>query len=223
MSKSLIIGLGTGRCGTLSLAVVLDAQYLTSVTHEVYYKLPWHANYDALKHTLRCIYMHAGEAVGDAGFYYLPYVEKIIELTKYVKFVCLKRDKDETIDSQLRAGRSLWHMHVVAQNSKYFDPVACDLNNAENRAFRASFPKYDLPLEDAWAKYYDDYYEKAAYFEKVYPGMFKIFDMNSVLNTEDGQYEMLKFVDLKSQFILNNIRIFKEFTGDPDQFKNQIE
>lgn len=221
MSKRLIIGLGTGRCGTLSLSAILDAQYLASITHEVYFKLPWLADYDALKHVIRCLHMHAGETVGDVGFYYLPYVDKIVQLHNSVKFICLKRDKDETINSQLRACKSLNHMHVVSSRSKHFDSKACDLLNAENRTFRKSFPKYDLPLEDAWAKYWDDYYERADYYEKVYPSIFKVFDMNSVLNTEDGQIEMLEWTELKSQFVLTNVKIFKEFTGDPNQFKGE--
>ena len=221
MGKSLLMGLGTGRCGTMSLATILDAQYSTSISFEGYYKLPWLANIDSLKHTIKNISMHAGETVGDVGFYYLPYVEKIIELTGDAKFVCIKRDKDETIASQIRAGQSLYHMHIVAQDSKHFDSDACHLNNEENRTFRNSFPKYDLPLEDAWAQYHDDYYEKADYFERVYPGTFKVFDMDSVLNTYDGQLEMLKWAGLKRQFVLPKVQIFKEFTGDPNQFKTK--
>ena len=217
MVKSLIFGLGSGRCGTLSLATILDAQYTTTVSFEAYYKLPCLPNSDVLNQTLKLISLHPGRTIGDVGFYYLYYVPEILKINKNTKFICLKRNKEDTIDSQLRAGRSLGHMHVVDEHSKHFNHDACDLDNEENRIFRASFPKYDLPLEDAWAKYHDDYYEAAAYYEKTYPKEFKVFDMNSALNTIDGQKEMLDFADLGSHFILPNVRIFKPFTGDPDQ------
>jgi len=221
MTKSLVFGLGSGRCGTLSLAAILDAQYLTTVSFEAYYKLPCTPNRDAVNQTLKLISLHPGRTVGDVGFYYLYYVPTILKVNKSTKFICLKRDKEDTIDSQLRAGRSLGAMHVVDEHSKYFNYDACDLNNPENIIFRASFPKYDLPLEDAWAKYYDDYYEAAVFYEKNYPKEFKVFDMNSVLNTMDGQKEMLDFANLGSTFIIPNVRIFKKFTGDPNQFKTE--
>jgi len=219
MGKSFIFGLGSGRCGSLSLATLLDAQYVTSISFERYYKLPWVANYDALTHTFRLIRRHIGSFIGDVGFYYLSYVEKIIDVTKgNVKFVCIKRNKQDTVNSQLRASSSLGAMHVVDEHSKYFNPDI-NLNSIENITFRPAFPKYDLPLEDAWAQYHDDYYKKADSFEERYPGIFKVFDMDTALNTNEGQLEMLKWTKLQSQFVLPNIKIFKEFTGDPNQFK----
>ena len=222
MGKRLLIGLGTGRCGTLSLATVLDAQYQASVTHEFNWRLPWIPITSYLNIQLTSIFnLQVGEQVGDVGFYYLPYAEKIINTYPDSRLICLKRDMDDTTASQMRAGESLHHMHVVDEGSKYFDHDKCDLSNLENRIFRNCFPKYDLPEKKAWEQYWKDYYTVAERLQSKYPTNFGIFDMEETLNTADGQNKMLEFAGTKSRFILTHIKVYKEFTGDPNQFKGE--
>lgn len=216
----LIFGLGTGRCGTLSLSTVLDAQYQTNVTHEYGFRLPWNTNNYYLTITLDTIFkQHMGRFVGDVAFWYLPYTERILELFPDAKFICLKRDRQDTIDSQIRCGKTLGTNHFVDATSKHYDHERWPLGNIESRMYRSSFPQYDLPWKEALIKYHDDYYDRAEYFERIYPKNFKIFDMHATLNTEEGQKEMLQFSGVESEFILLGIRIYKEFTGDPNQFK----
>ena len=220
--RKLIMGLGSGRCGTNSLAVILDAQFKTNVSHERYFRLTWLPNYYYLNLTLDLIMRnHCGEFVGDVSYYYLPYVDHILDMYPDTKFVCIRRDAEDTIKSQIRSGISLHSNHFTSSNSKYYDHKKWNTDNTESRMYRPSFPQYDLPQEDALRKYVHDYYDKSEYFERVYPNNFKIFGMDSVLNTEKGQLEMFQFCELKSEFVLTGVQVYKEFTGDPNQFKGE--
>jgi hypothetical protein len=221
-NQKLIIGLGTGRCGTLTLAAVLDAQFRTNITHEAYWRLPWKPINIYLEITLQHIYRHTADFIGDVSFYYLNYVETILSWIPKTKFVCLQRPREGVIESQMRCGTSLGSNHFTARDSKHFNHERCDLkNNEESRIYRDSFPKYDAPRKEAARMYWDEFFTIAESFQKKYPDNFKIFDMDAALNTIDGQREMLKFSGVNSEYILPKLRVFKKFTGDPDQFKKE--
>ena len=124
------MGLGSGRCGTLSLSTLLDAQYQVNVTHERGFRLPWNPVDYYLTLTLDSLFkQYMGAWVGDVAYWYLPYVERILQLYPDTKFVCLRRDREETIASQMRCGISLGSMHHVRADSKYYDHKVAPLNS----------------------------------------------------------------------------------------------
>jgi hypothetical protein len=59
------------------------------------------------------------------------------------------------------------------------------------------FPKYPTASrEEGIRRYWDEYYAEVERLHQRYPENVRVFDMNSVLNTENGQREMLHFAGL---------------------------
>lgn len=127
----IVIGLGTGRSGTASLANLLLKQTDAHCFHEMnptcvrFFGTPrpilngideYQAILDGgdpsklIVDLSRQVVMEAYDKlcktdnvklIGDIAFYYLSYVEAIAERNPNVRFVCLKRDKEKTVRSWL--------------------------------------------------------------------------------------------------------------------------
>jgi hypothetical protein len=171
----IVFGLGTGRSGSYSLASFLDAQKGANVSHENFW-CPWEYDEFSMDATLQTMYHREGALVGDVACYLLPYVEKIIERDPSVKFVCIKRDKTETVNSWLRHSGKINHW---TKNSD-------DING-----LTFVFPKYDLPKKEALGKYWDDYYAWSEYLEESYPDNVKVFGIEAI-----GKDEILDFIGI---------------------------
>ena len=94
----LIVGLGTGRCGTRSLTRLLSLQQGVNVKHERKPALSWDNERDPGLH-LRCGQEVDCDVFADVGFYYLPHVERLREEFSGITFVCLQRGREQTIES----------------------------------------------------------------------------------------------------------------------------
>ncbi len=173
------MGCGTGRCGTMSLQNLLSDQDGFRVTHENY-TLPW--NLDLTKFWRAYYHLTvSGEnfkVSADVAFYWLNYIPEIVKHAYDPKCICLKRDRQETIESFIRwsGGTNLWH------------------RRCRDFTLASQFPEYRLPLPQALGRYWDEYYEKAHSFEKRYPYVFRVVDMKWGLNTEEGQHHILRFL-----------------------------
>ena len=177
--KKFIIGLGTGRCGTKSLAALLSAQPNTVVAHEYHRSpLPWHFSEDAIEKRMNSLEM----INGDVGFYYLNYVDFILKKKPDTRFICLKRRKEEVIASYLKKtdGRNHWVNH----DNKIWsaDPL-----------WDVAYPKFDTSDKaSAIGMYYDLYYQIIHTLKDKYPNNLKIFDIER-LNSRKGIRSMLIF------------------------------
>lgn len=193
MDKYLVFGLGTGRCGTFSLSELLNRQPDSEVSHEVNF-LPWDYDEKTLLINLNSILNRKSQYVGDVGFYWLNYVEKIISMFPDAKFVCLKRERQPTVDS--------WYKHSGKANhwSKQIveDEIVTRTSN--------HFPKIYKPKKEAIGVFYDIYYWKAEYLQERYPLNFMIFDMAYTLNNQTGMELMLKFAGYYS-FIFADLHL----------------
>jgi hypothetical protein len=128
----IVIGLGTGRSGTASLAKLLNAQADALCFHEMNPSCvrfegtprpilntidefqaildggdPGDLTVDlgrgvAAKAYDRLRKMKRVRLIGDIAFYYLTYVERIIARNPNVRFVCLWREKAATVDSWMQ-------------------------------------------------------------------------------------------------------------------------
>jgi hypothetical protein len=210
--KNIVIGLGSGRCGTLSMSVVMNAQYSSCITHEAYIKLPWLPIYEYLELNCKIMTsMHTGFWVGDVAPYYLNYTDRIFQWFPNAKMVCLKRDKEATIKSLLSCTDYFESNHFTSISSKHWKPTLWNLDREESRTWRQCFPKYDASDYDAAGMYWEEYYKRAEKYEKKYPSGFKIFDTERTLNTQEGQMEMLDFAGFSSAFCIMNLKIYKGF------------
>ncbi|MEQ1661847.1 MAG: hypothetical protein ABL877_04045 [Thiobacillus sp.] len=235
----IVIGLGSGRTGTASLAHLLDSQPAALCFHElnptgaVFRGNPQSAlntinEFQAIlnggpKHLLAIDYarpasvktygklqdMPAVRILGDIAFYYLNYVDDILAINRQVKFVCIKRDKQQTVDSWLQKSalkrwRSLWlgdrFKALITRtpfNTEYNYWMEHDGTRWQlDPVWDKTFPKFTAPSKrDAIEQYWDYYYQEADRLKLKHPDNFRIFDIEK-MSHPDGQREILSFIGL---------------------------
>ena len=181
---TIVIGLGTGRCGTMSLARLLDLQDRADVTHErCENRIAWKGSTRRVVATLRGLAKHArAELVGDVASYYLPYVERILAKFPRAKFVCLQRDREATVRSFMKKTRD--RNHWIRHDGRVWRRDGWD----------PCFPKYVTTSKEAALRaYWDEYYRIARDLQSRFPASFRIFPTEA-LNRRAGQAEILDFV-----------------------------
>ena len=180
-----MIGLGTGRCGTTSLSRLIDSAEDCRAGHEIdriRTHMSWEFSREGVEKALKFLDSIAEPVVCDVAFYYLPYVEYISEARPETTFVCLRRDREETVESYMlkTVGRDHWRVGGGSPNP--WDRL---------------YPKFDAPSKrEAIGAYWDMYYREA---ERLERGGVRIrtFDMSS-LNDEEGVAKILEFCGLDS-------------------------
>lgn len=202
----LILGCGTGRNGSVSIYNLLNKCKLCNMVHEMQPNLLWDYDEVYFIHRFKQFKNYPNKYFGDIGAYYLNYAEKFIQVVKNIKIFCLRREKNETVESFMRkTDEDVWKYNAIHN-------------------FGKSFPNYENKnKKESIEQYYDDYYKKAKELMKKYPDNFRIFDMSAVLNTEVGQkdfYDWLEISEEDRQYKLNiqknksnNIKKYK-----PEQF-----
>ena len=205
MKKQLIISIGTGRSGSLSLSKFLSSQKKTRVLHEgrldshkIRKLIKWKHDEDELFKWLDFLINYDNQInyIGDTGMYYLTYIEKIIERYPDVKVIGMIRKKEAVINSFLKKteGRNHWYKH---DGGKWkFDKKWDDC-----------FPKYNE--EDklkALEIYYDEYNEITKKLLNKFPQHVRLWKIEE-FNTHKGKTEILDFIeyDLEREISKNYI------------------
>lgn len=158
MRKQFVFGIGTGRCGTSSLRALLNLQRSSQFYHELRPLTKWENDLASVREKTAALANLSATFVGDAAFYYLPYVPYLINELN-ARIVCLKRDKESTVSSYLKwtKGRNHWIRHRGWRWR--LDPE-----------WDSCFPKYGvLRKRTAVSQYYDDYYGRVDDLLKTYP------------------------------------------------------
>jgi hypothetical protein len=192
MAQSIILGIGTGRCGMASLARVLNQQPDAQCSYDEPPLLPW--DHDDGPQILRARFARfrqhgTARLLGDAAHFYLPYIEDAIAAEPDIRIVCLKRPREEVVASLcewLDHSMPLPTNHWAKQPAPgwHHDPVR-----------RRSYPQYDVQnREEGIRRYWDDYYQTADALVRRFPEHIRIFDTYEALNTEAGLRELLCFV-----------------------------
>lgn len=173
--KPIIIGIGSGRCGTVSLSKLLD------IPHEPRPLLPWIVSDRLFKKHLPLL-----EAEGGAvALYYLNYIDKLFEeYGDRLKVVCLQRDVEKTTESFIRKtqGKNYWRDNI----NEWSDV----------------FPYINNNIWGCISTYWHNYYTECFKLEKKYKNQFKIFHINE-LNCETGQKEIMNFCGVDRPFLPN--------------------
>jgi len=86
----IVIGYGTGRCGTKSLALFLNKQPGLRVTHEGL-PLSW---FPAL-----CEPPYLKDGTGDVGYYWLQYAQKVLTTYGNAKAIHIWREEEQVVES----------------------------------------------------------------------------------------------------------------------------
>lgn len=194
-TRPLVIGIGTGRCGMKSLSELLGRQLSSAISPESHLPLPWevsdasmallHRNLDQLVDRYPQVAF-----IGDVAHYYLPYVSFILESFPRARFVCLQRDRTETIESFVS-----WI--AKTQRGVPVNPWSADRTGFDTTERDASYPKYATRnLPQAIGRYWTEYYGKAEEFVSRHPEQIRIFPAARVLNEAEEMRGLLDWVGI---------------------------
>lgn len=199
--KRVIIGLGTGRCGTHTLTGLLDQQPGTVALHQPKPCLPWHPDYGWYRGVVELIESIEAPVVALVSWFYLNYVP-VLARDFDATFICMQRDRDLTVDSILR---------LTPQFDNWSNqPVTASVSPE----YRDLFPKYDVSdKREALERYWAEYYEIAREFEAERPDRVRTFPTEQ-FNSEAGVAELLAFAGYGEEAIPTaNLRlgVFDEY------------
>jgi hypothetical protein len=238
-AKRIVIGLGSGRSGTASLTSLLDRQIGGICFHEMnpscavfsgnpqphlnaileFQKLLQggdksrlsidYSRPSSVKTYNRLQEMKQVNLIGDIAYYYLNYVEELLQVVPECVFVCIKRDRQQTISSWMKKSaikrwRSLW----LADKLKSWltrTPFYTEYNYwqvhdgshwKKDPVWDSCFPKFEAATkEEAIGMYWDHYYQTAEQLQQKHSDRFKIFDVQD-LSTPEGQKRILSFIGI---------------------------
>ena len=199
--SKLIIGLGTGRCGSTSLSYLLSMQKDTFSFHEHPPIISWSNDTHIVDFHIKRfnILLNYFDYVIDIAHWWLPYVEKIININPESIFVCLKRDKMQTVSSFLKIkgnGQKGTINHWINHDNKFWRYNVWD----------KTYPKFVANnIDDAISQYWENYYLISSEIEKKYPKNFKIFYTKD-LSTKEGQLNILNFCGYNEPLTNLNIK-----------------
>ena len=183
--RRVIIGLGTGRCGTQSLSTILSNQRDCIVTHEKIRPPVWGYKFEELRDYLNTLPI--SNVIGDVSFYNLPHSKELLHTYPGVKFIVLKRSRSEVVESYMKkttfngVNRNHWQIHDGSEYSKCIWDLA--------------YPKFDAKdKESALQAYWDYYYEEC---EKIPEEKRYSIDVSD-LNSQDNCIKMLKWCGIES-------------------------
>jgi len=153
--------------------------------------MPWEFNQTAWDWNMKKLYSGKPpwdkKIVGDVGYYWINHVERLLDKEADSHFICLKRDRESTMDS-----------YMVKSSGLNVHPT--------DDWFRM-FPRYNLPAREAVGAMWDDYYRVAEEWQEKCPELFLILDMDEALNTADGMTEMLEHLGVENPLIQTNIKL----------------
>jgi hypothetical protein len=181
-AKRLVLGIGTGRCGSTTLTHLLNSQPDCVATHEAYPLLAWHGDDALAVQKANAILSRPVPIAADVAWFYLPYVESILRQVPEARVICLERPKHEVVDSFLRKlspGVNHWS----------------DDPERKRHRLDGCFPHYDarLGLAAAIGRYWDEYKERVAALRREHPGQVGCWPMHAALNEEPVMRSMLRF------------------------------
>jgi hypothetical protein len=185
----MLIGAGSGRCGTHSLAKLLSVQPDTYCYHEARPILDWKPPTSCrfiLSRFHRLKRRNKGKKyVGDVALFYCRYLDYILASVDDVRVIVLKRPKDETIASFKR-----WLPVVAKNNGGRFNlfqkPIGPD-------DWARAFPNWeDMTIDEALSSYYDVYYNIVEPLLSMYPTKIKLWPTDA-LNSSHEVREILTF------------------------------
>jgi hypothetical protein len=184
-NRIVFIGCGTGRCGTTSLAKLINGCEYAICKHELRPLLPWVFNEELFQDRVKWFSTSTAGITGDVAYFYLPYLERLIDVLPHLKVLCIERDRQAVIDSFTwkTQWRNRWCHH---DGSKW----------AKDTVWDKTFPKYNLPDKaEAISVYWDEYRKEIRRIAGKFP---QNVDIRSIeeLNTTPGQQKIFDFIGI---------------------------
>ena len=159
--------------------------------------------------------------IGDVAFYYLSYVETIAAYNPNVRFLCLRRNIDETVASWIEKSRiPRWFSKSVADHlgawltrTHFYESRNFWMEHDGSRwqhdlLWDKCFPKFKATSKrEAIRKYCNFYYEEADRKASRLKGLFRFVAMDR-LNEEQYQSDVLSFLGIpieEQRFIYTHV------------------
>lgn len=187
----LVLGLGTGRCGTVSLNRLLSVQHGYRAEHEPGSPWPWYGSSEPVIEWCEAA-LGMWPKYGLTACYLLPHAEPLFEHFPHAKAVVLQRDRVGTVDSYRR--RMQKHKphsnHFAADRSKVRRP---------DPLWDQAYPKYPTDSHvEGLEMYWDDYYATCDELGRKYPDRvyrMRMTDLNDVREIS----KMLAFLGIEEE------------------------
>jgi len=173
MDASTIIGIGTARGGTQSLAHVLQEQGL-DVGHEESVSIPWQRDMPSrYGRTVK----HLRRTDGDVACWLTQAARDLLEDIPAAKVLGVLRSKEDTVESLVECFGA---QRIRA--SKPFGPMC--------------FPTYtDCSVEEAWARYWDEHVRVVSALKDTYPSRVLTVDPE-ILSAPETQQQIARFLEI---------------------------
>ena len=197
MDNRLLLVVGSGRCGLLSLVNVLSRQPAAKVSLEEPPLLPWKGadRGRVLRERFARWRRTRGDGVlGDAASFYLPYLQDALTAEPDLRVVGLKRPREECVASFTRF---LDEYNAFPTNHWAEEPA---VGWYHDPLWTRCFPQYDTAnREEGIRRYWDDYYQTLGELAEKHPHNIRVFDMAEALNSEAGQRAVLDFAGFPAE------------------------
>jgi hypothetical protein len=238
-NSPIVIGLGSGRSGTASLSSLLDRQVGGICFHEMnpscavfsgnpqshlntvsefrnllrggnraYLSIDYSRPYSVRTYE-KLQSMEELNLIGDIAYYYLNYVDELAAAAPECVFICIKRDRTQTVNSWLKKSSikrwpSLWLADKL-KSALTRTPFYTQYNYWQEHdgshwkkdpVWDSCFPKFHATSkEEAIGMYWDYYYLEAERLQKKHVDRFKVFDVHD-LSHSVGQKSILSFIGI---------------------------
>jgi len=196
--KHYVIGLGTGRCGTKSLAKLLNDCKKVNVSHEFRkrnrpYVLSWELDEVEAQKRVIAFNSFRGNLVGDIASYYLNYVEYFIQHLENVKFLYLYRKPSEVVESFMK--KSFKYCHWLSPDHAGFKK-----GRYQRIKWDITFPKFNeaKTKREAIQKYLLYYEQRMSQLILKYPERFLVIPIES-LNDFPFQKKLFDFLEVPEE------------------------
>jgi len=195
MYPKLRIICGTGRCGTFSMYRIFQQQPNVFARHEGL-PFPWEFAPAPLYYFTQRILINewSGQRFWVSSSYsWVKYLGLAFKHFRDIKAVALKRPRAELIESFMKhwPEENYW----TSEESVHFDDQYPEFNASgpDPAALAETFPKYDLPKEEAIGAYWDEYYQMCEFWQRRLPANMLVISMHDALNTIEGQKRIFDF------------------------------
>lgn len=201
---TLLLGLGTGRSGSTTLAKLWAVQKDCYCSHEHPPRLSWKGSASRLVfHQNRFNFLQRNfKYIGDVSHWWLPYIDALMKSNEDVRVVVLKRDRKATVDSFLKIKGGIEKgaiNHWMDHDGSFWAKNIWD----------ECYPSYKTSnIKEAIESYWDDYYKTVDNLIHRYPSSIRLFSTEE-LSKSDTQVDLLTFCGFKSPKLKTDLYLNK--------------
>eukprot|EP00051_Salpingoeca_urceolata_P008534 m.106847 g.106847 ORF g.106847 m.106847 type:complete len:306 (+) comp15804_c1_seq3:152-1069(+) len=196
--QNIIVGLGTGRCGTVTLTAALNGQQASVFTHEQVVqgsRFSWESGQKAsrVKQQLALWKKQATQSgarfVGGVYYAYLAYLKEFLAADPCIRFVVLKRDRAAVVASYMRTTKGTNHWQPKDLWAKR------EAKGFAQTVWTNTYPKFveATSKEDAVGMYWDYYYNAVDEWVDAYPDNFRVVESPAVFNNKQQLVALLRW------------------------------